>query len=52
MRIRFPVKLRYCTDNAAMIGAAAFFLVQEQGEEAFASFETQASLPLGCALQQ
>ncbi len=28
--VRWPETLRYCTDNAAMIAAAAFFHVQEK----------------------
>ncbi len=44
--VRFPASLATCTDNAAMIGAAAYFLAEERGEEAFAPFETKASLPL------
>lgn len=42
---RFPVKLSYCTDNAAMIASAGYFLMQERGDKAFAAFETTASLP-------
>lgn len=48
--LRFPAKLAYCTDNAAMIGAAAQFLVQEHGKKAYADFETTASLPLDQAV--
>jgi tRNA A37 threonylcarbamoyltransferase TsaD len=44
--LHFPIRLSYCTDNAAMIGAAGFFLAQERGEDAYVSFETEASLPL------
>jgi len=44
--LRTPVKIQYCTDNAAMIAAAGFFLMQERGEGAFEAFETMASLPL------
>ena len=44
--VRFPQKISYCTDNAAMIAAAGFFLVEENGDEAFATFETTSSLPL------
>ena len=43
---RTPTRMEYCTDNAAMIAAAAEFLVQERGEEAYASFSTEASLGL------
>jgi len=44
--LRVPLKISYCTDNAAMIGAAAYFLSKETGEEAFEEFEICASLPL------
>jgi len=47
--LRFPAILAYCTDNAAMIGAAASFMVDEIGNEAYADFETIASLPLTAA---
>lgn len=50
VRLRFPSKLVYCTDNAAMIGAAAHAMVEEMSEEAFAPFETHASLPLASAV--
>lgn len=43
---RKPTHIRYCTDNAAMIAAAAYFLAQEHGESAYAPFITQATLPL------
>lgn len=36
--VQYPLKLEYCTDNAAMIGSAAYFLVQEQGEAAYEAF--------------
>ncbi len=48
--LRFPATLGYCTDNAAMIGAAAQFLINEHGDAAYASFDTVASLPLGEAV--
>jgi N6-L-threonylcarbamoyladenine synthase len=48
--IRFPATLAYCTDNAAMIGAAAEFMVREQGNTAYDTFETIASLPLASAV--
>ena len=48
--IRWPTKLIYCTDNAAMIAAAGEFLVQEHGERAYEQFETTASLPLAMAV--
>lgn len=44
--VRFPTKLLYCTDNAAMIAAAATFLTAEQPQAANHMFETSASLPL------
>jgi len=50
IKLRTPVKTIYCTDHAAMIGAAAFFLHQETGEIAFEEFETVASMPLKEAL--
>ncbi len=50
VRCRFPVKLLYCTDNAAMIGAATQCMMDEMGDDACGAFETQASLPLATAL--
>lgn len=44
--VRFPQTIAYCTDNAAMIAAAAAFLHAEIGPDAYAGFETVASLPL------
>ncbi|MBU2213679.1 hypothetical protein KJ996_03520 [Patescibacteria group bacterium] len=44
--LRVPKQIRYCTDNAAMIGTAACFLKQERANEAFEEFETTASLSL------
>ena len=35
-----------CTDNAAMIAAAGYFMIQEMGQGAYRPFETEASLPL------
>ncbi|MDD5102834.1 MAG: tRNA (adenosine(37)-N6)-threonylcarbamoyltransferase complex transferase subunit TsaD [Candidatus Peribacteraceae bacterium] len=43
--VRFPAKLLYCTDNAAMIAAAATFLQQENNNKHNGHFETAASLP-------
>ncbi|MDD4287324.1 MAG: tRNA (adenosine(37)-N6)-threonylcarbamoyltransferase complex transferase subunit TsaD [Candidatus Peribacteraceae bacterium] len=43
--VRFPIQLLYCTDNAAMIAAAATFLMQERPHETIHTFETAASLP-------
>ena len=48
--IRWPTKLIYCTDNAAMIAAAGEFLVREHGGRAYEQFETTASLPLAMAV--
>lgn len=48
--VRTPATLAYCTDNAAMIAAAAEFLVQEKGEAAYEPFATGASLPLAEAI--
>jgi N6-L-threonylcarbamoyladenine synthase len=45
-QVRFPRRLAYCTDNAAMIAAAGYFLIQEYGDAAAAPFATEASLPL------
>ena len=42
----FPQTLAYCTDNAAMIAAAGYFMLQECGEQAVEPFETLASLAL------
>lgn len=44
--IRWPSAIVYCTDNAAMIAAAAYFLIEERGKKALEKFETSASLPL------
>ncbi len=52
VQLRFPRKISYCTDNAAMIGAAAAFFVSEAGPtQACHPFETSASLPLAEAVQ-
>jgi N6-L-threonylcarbamoyladenine synthase len=48
--VRFPMSISYCTDNAAMIAAAAQFIADERGEHAFADFEAAASLPLDSAI--
>jgi N6-L-threonylcarbamoyladenine synthase len=50
LRLAVPER-RLCTDNAAMIGAAAQFLHDELGNDAFGPFETAASLPLGDAIR-
>lgn len=41
-----PATLRMCTDNAAMIAAGAYFLVQEHGDSAYDAFTTNATLSL------
>ncbi len=46
LTVRVPSTLAYCTDNAAMIAAAGFFLLRENPEAANAGFQTTASLPL------
>lgn len=43
--MRFPLKLVYCTDNAAMIAAAAAFLQRELPDQTHSAFATAASLP-------
>lgn len=48
--VRFPQTLVFCTDNAAMIASAAYFMTQEQ-PDAFDTFETAASLPLSAAIR-
>jgi N6-L-threonylcarbamoyladenine synthase len=45
-RTRIPARIEYCTDNAAMIAAAAEFLLQDRGKEAYGVFKTEASLAL------
>ena len=44
--VRAPRKIVYCTDNAAMIASAAYFLVQERGDDAYKPWRTESSLPL------
>lgn len=46
VRLRVPLRGSYCTDNAAMIAAAGTFHFREEGENAFAAFDTAASIPL------
>ncbi len=45
-RMRVPVKLAYCTDNAAMIAGSAYWLHKELGEAAYTSFFTASTLSL------
>ena len=45
VKMRIP-PLKYCTDNAAMIAAAGYFMHQELGEGAYEKFETEASTVL------
>ncbi len=49
--LRVPQSLAYCTDNAAMIAAAGYFLHEELGSKAFTAFETTASVPLDMAIR-
>lgn len=44
-RICYP-KLRYCTDNAAMIGAAAYFLIRSGAESAGFGLDAKATVAL------
>ncbi len=48
---RVPTSFVYCTDNAAMIAAAAHYLAEEKGTESLTQFETSASLPLAQAIE-
>lgn len=48
--VRAPVKIQYCTDNAAMIAAAGFFLNREDADAAKENVPTQASVPLRAAV--
>lgn len=41
--LKHPSTIQYCTDNAAMIAAGGYFLVEELGEKAFEPFETSTS---------
>ena len=43
----FYPQLRYCTDNAAMIGAAAYFLAKSGAAPADAELDAKATVPLG-----
>lgn len=44
--LRTPREPSYCTDNAAMIASAGFFLHKELGDKALMTFETQANIQL------
>ncbi len=44
--VRVPKNLSYCTDNAAMIAAAGYFLWNKLGQKACSDFETQTSIAL------
>lgn len=44
--LRTPSKILYCTDNAAMIAAAGYFLTQEKPETANAEFQAMATAKL------
>lgn len=43
--IKYPA-LRYCTDNAAMIGAAAYFLIKNGTKPADMTLDAKATVPL------
>ena len=45
-KVRTPLQLSYCTDNAAMIASAAYFLHREEPDQARLDFKTAASVPL------
>ena len=44
--VRTPSEIKFCTDNAAMIAAAGYFVHQEQEHSTEDVFETSATLPL------
>lgn len=44
--LRMPLKMAYCTDNAAMIASAGYFLLLSDQKKAREVFETSASIPL------
>jgi N6-L-threonylcarbamoyladenine synthase len=44
--LRYPQTLRYCTDNAAMIAGAAYFLAQENPRVTNTAWKTEAQKPL------
>ncbi len=43
--VRYP-KLIYCTDNAAMIGAAAYFMIRSGAQESGLALDARATVPL------
>ncbi len=51
LRVRWPSSLRYCTDNAAMIAAAGYFLVEEKPEMLGTDYETSATVSLEAILR-
>ena len=46
--VHYP-KLKYCTDNAAMIGAEACFMIKDGVESAGLELDAKATIPLDCA---
>lgn len=50
VQLRCPFKTAYCTDNAAMIAAAGYFLLQETPAITTMSFDAEASLSLEAAM--
>ncbi len=48
--IRFPINIRFCTDNGAMIASAGFFLAQEKSEDVDRPFSTVATIDLESVL--
>jgi N6-L-threonylcarbamoyladenine synthase len=49
--LRVPTQLSYCTDNAAMIASAGYYLQLQRPELARSAFVTSASLPLAEAIE-
>lgn len=45
VEVHYP-KLKYCTDNAAMIGAAAYFLIESGAQPSDFSLDAKATVPL------
>ncbi len=52
MIVRTPATIQYCTDNAAMIAAAGYFLHGEEGDAACRAFDTEASIGLQSVVSQ